>query len=155
MKVLRALHDRFGFTRNEVRAIMLLSGTLVIGSTVRMLRMQEGAPASAFDYSRHDSEFTSLAQSIVKPSVANSDGRRPRQFTRQEPPPAPESINLNTATKTELMRLPGIGQAYAERILEHRRNVNRFRSIEELEQVKGIGKRRLEKIRPYLRIEKD
>jgi competence protein ComEA len=58
-------------------------------------------------------------------------------------------INVNTGTAAELEALPGIGLAIARRIIEGWP----YRSVEELEWVKGIGKRRLEEIRPLVRAE--
>jgi competence ComEA-like helix-hairpin-helix protein len=58
-------------------------------------------------------------------------------------------INVNTATAAELEALPGIGPVIAWRIIEGRP----YRSVEELERVKGIGKRRLEEIRPMVTAE--
>ncbi|PWN08169.1 ComEA family DNA-binding protein [Rhodohalobacter mucosus] len=62
----------------------------------------------------------------------------------------PEKININTATAEELMRLPGIGPAYADRIVEWRRENGRFVRIEQLLEIRGIGEKRLEKLRPYI-----
>ncbi|BAI79857.1 DNA uptake protein [Deferribacter desulfuricans SSM1] len=53
-------------------------------------------------------------------------------------------ININTATKEELMSLKGLGEKKAEAIIE-RREKKPFDSIEELLEIKGIGKRFLEK----------
>lgn len=55
-------------------------------------------------------------------------------------------ISLNTATKEELMTLPGIGESKALLIIEYRKR-NRFNSIEEIMNVKGIGKSIYEKIK--------
>jgi competence ComEA-like helix-hairpin-helix protein len=52
-------------------------------------------------------------------------------------------INVNTATAAELEALPGIGPVIARRIIEGRP----YRSVDDLNRVKGIGKRRLEEIR--------
>jgi DNA uptake protein ComE-like DNA-binding protein len=60
-----------------------------------------------------------------------------------------EPINVKTATKAELEPLPEIGQVIARRIIEGRP----YRSVEELERVRGIGKKRLEEIRPLIRVE--
>lgn len=66
------------------------------------------------------------------------------------PPQQPFIINLNTATFSELIKIPGIGPVLAERILKYREENQRFLSLEELREVKGIGAKTLEKIKPYL-----
>ena len=56
-------------------------------------------------------------------------------------------ININTATKEELMTLKGIGEVKAEAIIEYREKYGGIRSIEELINIKGIGERTIENIR--------
>jgi competence protein ComEA len=63
------------------------------------------------------------------------------------------AINLNTATKDELVALPGIGPAKAQAILDHRKAHGPFKSIEELKDVKGIGAKRFEKIKGELTVQ--
>ncbi len=63
-----------------------------------------------------------------------------------------EDINLNTATAAQLVQLPGIGPSYAERIIAYRTEHGSFKTVDELENVKGIGKKRLEQIRPFVRV---
>ena len=62
------------------------------------------------------------------------------------------AINLNTATKDELVALPGIGPAKAQAILDYRSTHGSFKSIEEVKDVKGIGAKRFEKLKPELTV---
>lgn len=56
-------------------------------------------------------------------------------------------VNINTATVEELCTLPGIGPITAQRIVEFRNERGRFSAVDELEQVKGIGPKKLAKLR--------
>ncbi len=62
-------------------------------------------------------------------------------------------INLNTASKTDLIQLPGIGEVLAERILEKRKELGGFTSVEQLLLVKGIGEKKLGRIRGLVVVE--
>ena len=62
----------------------------------------------------------------------------------------PEKININTATAEELTRLPGIGPAYAERIVAWREENGRFTRLDQLLEIRGIGEKRLANLRPYI-----
>lgn len=61
-------------------------------------------------------------------------------------------IDINTATQAELESLPGIGPAYAKAIIQ-RREQAKFRTIEELLEVRGIGEKRLENMRPLITVQ--
>jgi competence protein ComEA len=62
------------------------------------------------------------------------------------------ALNLNTATRDELIALPGIGPAKAQAILDYRSAHGAFRSVEELKDVKGIGAKRFEKLKGELTV---
>ena len=61
-----------------------------------------------------------------------------------------EPIPVNQATAEDLDRLPGIGPGLAQRIVAYREQRGPFPDLESLMEVKGIKRKTLEKIRPFL-----
>ncbi len=61
-------------------------------------------------------------------------------------------LDLNTATKEELMTLPGIGESKAMAILSHRETNGRFRSIEDIMNITGIKNGVFDKIKDFIRV---
>ena len=59
-------------------------------------------------------------------------------------------INVNTATKEELMMLPGIGEKTASAIAAYRKGNGPFKTIDDMTKIKGISKKKLDKLRPSL-----
>jgi competence protein ComEA len=57
-------------------------------------------------------------------------------------------IDINSADASELDKLPGVGPAIAQRIIEYRQANGPFRSVDDLIHVKGIGPKKMEQIRP-------
>ena len=61
-------------------------------------------------------------------------------------------VDLNTADATLLDTVPGIGDVIAGRIIEYRNSVGKFKTVDELLNVKGIGEKTLEEMRDYLTV---
>ncbi len=66
---------------------------------------------------------------------------------KKRAPPGEEKININTASKEELIMLPGIGETLAKRIINYRNTYGPFKSIEEIMEVKGIGEGTFNKVK--------
>jgi len=62
------------------------------------------------------------------------------------------SVNINTATVSELMLLPGIGRSRAEAIIAYRQG-SAFRSPQELAKIKGIGNKMLARLQNYVAVD--
>ncbi|PAU95155.1 hypothetical protein CK503_02850 [Aliifodinibius salipaludis] len=76
-----------------------------------------------------------------------------RKFLRDEDlddsePSEAFPININTADASLLKLLPGIGSAYAQRIIEYREHNGQFAHIDQLENIRGIGPKTMDKLRP-------
>ena len=136
----RRLSDWLALTGTERKVILFLSGTFLLGAGIRLF--QETFPADPhFDYAASDSTFAVLSEKPVDETAAEDDSA------------STVVVNINTASKQELMTLPGVGEVMAERILTYRASGNGFKSVEELGKVKGIGKRRLEQLTPMITVQ--
>ncbi len=61
-------------------------------------------------------------------------------------------VNINTAAVDELSSLPGIGQTKAEAIVKYRKQAGKFKTVEDITNVKGIGDKMLKKIKPEITV---
>ena len=128
-------------TEAERRGARLLALLLLLGTAHDLWRAHTP---------RFTPEFagTASADTIGTPDAAS----HPDPTTAAAPAPI---LDLNTAGVAELDQLPGIGPVLAGRIVEHRRRHGRFRNIDELLSVPGIGPRLLERLRPAVRATAD
>jgi len=60
-------------------------------------------------------------------------------------------VNLNTASKVQLMKIPGIGEKTAIKILEYREK-HQFTNVDDIMNIKGIGKKKFEKMKEFIEI---
>src|SRR5262245_52602093 len=110
--------------------------------------------ATSFEGPQADSISGSGSASVAnRSSVSLSSDRSAR-------PDSPKRshrglLDLNRATEQEFDALPGIGPQLAERIMEYRQSVGAFHSPEELRAVKGIGKKKFERIRSLVTVMPD
>ena len=65
---------------------------------------------------------------------------------------AGEKVNINTATATELDKIPGIGPTKAQAIVDYRTQNGNFKTIEDVEKVKGIKSGVFSKIKDYIKV---
>jgi competence protein ComEA len=76
----------------------------------------------------------------------------PVGFATKKPPSQP--VNVNTASSAQLQLVPGIGPVTAEKILQMRKSYGAFKSVDDLMAIRGIGPKRLEKMKKYLTVGK-
>lgn len=76
----------------------------------------------------------------------------PAALAKKKPPAHP--ININTAGSADLQQVPGIGPSTAQKILDTRKSYGSFKTVDDLLAIKGIGPKKLEKMRKYLTVGK-
>ena len=101
-------------------------------------------------------------QVSVVPTLGQSsgDGTSPSQSTspsgssgtKPSTPAVSEKVNINTADLQTLMTLDGIGEAYAQRIIDYRNANGPFQNIAEIINVSGIGTKRFEAIKDHITV---
>lgn len=115
----------------------------------------------AHDLAANSSEGSQAAiASAPEPAIAANPAPVAVVPDQSSPVAAPKRahqglLDLNRATKQDFDALPGIGPKLAERIMEHRQSVGAFHSLDELREVKGIGNKKFERIRPLVTVTPD
>jgi comEA protein len=96
-------------------------------------------------------ESAASMEGLALPPVRKISTHRRSGFHSKKPK-NPPVLNLNQATSAQLQLLNGIGPKMALRIIEYRKANGGFKTIEQVMEVKGIGPKKFEKIKTYLRI---
>jgi len=132
-------------SKSEKRTLLVAGLILVVSYGVQWW-MPHHMDYDRFDYRPADSLFNVLStDTLVSPrSLKEADKRQTETLT-------PGSIDVNTATRSELVRLPKVGPVTAQNIINYRRKHGPFPNAESLLKVKRIGPKTLKKIRPYLK----
>lgn len=125
-----------------------LAARLEDGSQIYVPTRKEqptGGVPEAAAYARPSGNSPSAS---VRRTTASRSSSHPAKLTA----PGQGTVNINAANAEELQRLPGVGPATAARILEYRKEVGSFSSPEQLMDVSGIGEKKFEKMRPFVRV---
>lgn len=126
----------FSFNRNEQIVLLMLSAALLVGIVVTYLDKTNSDAIVDFDVQKNAVPVPDMPEE--QPSHAQSTGQDP--------------IDINQATAKDFQKLPGIGPALAQRIIDHRTANGNFQTLEELTKVSGIGEKTLARIHAQLTI---
>ena len=148
---------------------MFLCVVFLAGFIIKYIKyIEESNEQKNFDYSEQDSLFNyyrtdqdSLSESIILSDKKVDYEQELLDFSENDLSPKKgkvalidgEVININSADSQTLSRLPGIGIKTAEKIIELRLRKQRYSSVDELIEVKGIGKTKLNNIKKFIIVE--
>ena len=135
------------FTDKESAAISFLAVTFLLGMGLdyyRDKRIEEKLTDSIPKIIAEDKKFKEAAVMLQSEYDVSSS------ITKLNDDGTLHSILLNKASIDGLTLLPGIGPTIAERIVSRRNSIGSFNSVDELLTVKGIGKIKLNQIRPFI-----
>jgi len=138
-----------GLTPSEKKGVIVIIVVIALASIIRLLKPFEIDPRS-YDYSISDSVFTRISRTKYT-EMKSATEQKTKMKTDEKAILRPRSIDLNLASKSDLVKLPRIGPAIAQRIIDYREAHGKFSSLYELKNVKGIGTKTLDNIRPYLK----
>lgn len=124
------------FNRNERIALLVLCGALLLGSGV-----------SLYDYlwPAHIEDFQVHHGAVPVPETNE-------ETITVEPAVGTAHIDINTASIKELQRLPRVGPAIAQRIIDYRTANGPFRAVDDLTSVRRIGPKNLTRLKPLLTV---
>ena len=95
-----------------------------------------------------------LVDTTMQPAPrADAPAPMPSAEPHRGPPTPDDPVFLNQATQDDLQRLPGIGPKRALSILALRTKMGRFRQVEDLTRVRGIGRATLKRLRPLVKLD--
>ncbi|HSW54980.1 MAG TPA: ComEA family DNA-binding protein [Ignavibacteriaceae bacterium] len=161
------LSKKIGFTETETIVILFLTGLFILGFVYVEFIKNDNAEYKHVDYAKQDSLFAYYSN--INPEFDLDDPRLDSNleikrrvlelsdtfaYVKKDLSSLTEkSINLNTAGINELVKLPGIGEKTAEKIIQLRTERGKFKRLEELMDVKGIGEVKFNKIKKFLYID--
>ena len=138
-------------TQKERFVFQFLIISVAVGLGVGTIRKTYFKPDFSEQIENEIAEFKSLNVDIAESTLNNT-----QEFLSKsddiKPKISVKSLDVNTASKNDLMTLPKIGPVTAEKIIQYRDNFGPFKSIEDLLKIKGIGQKTLDQLKPFIQI---
>lgn len=138
------------YTRRQLTVLLLLLAVAGLGLAVGHLRRTH--PDLVDRLETLDREWTGPPAEPPRRAPADPPARPAKRAPVAAGQDAPPPVDLNRATASDLVRLPGIGPVLAARILETRETAGPFASPDDLRRVRGVSRAKLERVRPLVTV---
>lgn len=139
------------FTPQERMIILFLIGALLVGGIIYIYKLKN--PSFAPELKIIKGEKSLEASTKEKEKLQKIIKETKEMLFDTQKGMLHKKININTASREDLMLLPGIGPTYADRIIEYRNKKHTFRDITEIMEVKGIGEKIFNQLKDKITVE--
>lgn len=176
---MNAFFQKLNFTKSEIRVLLVLLIILSLGFGIKITKGLISEDSAVFDYTKTDKLFKEKSANVLsvlndtnfvvdslfskdelktignvkkgEDSLKVSEGKKKKG--KKGEGLKEKSININTATKEQLVLLPGIGDSTADKILAYRKDHGGFKTIDDIMKIKGIGTKKFDKMKPFITTE--
>ena len=143
-------------TKNSLRRFVSLSAFTALIAAVTMAFAEAPKQRTQIDFDRAEPALRVVPNQAVRLAEAPAAKKRVSKAPKSEPQRAANglegTLNLNTASIGDLIKLPGVGPKKAERIVDWRAKHGKFNRVVDLRRVKGFGAKTVKKLKPYLSV---
>ncbi len=143
-----------GFTRKELAVLLFLAVAFLSGLGVWLVRSRFAPlpePGPLLDIEGNHSTEGEDRHPQENRSKDDQTHHVESRIGTEETQSVRILVHLNQSSQDQIETLPGVGPVIASRIVAYRKNHGDFQNIDELLNVKGIGVKTLDRIRPYLK----
>ena len=99
---------------------------------------------------KESKQETTSSEDYISQDSGDSVILEENSYSKEGNQQSQDKININSATQTQLELIPGVGPSTALKIIEHRNTNGKFKSIEDIKSVKGIGDTKFENMKEYI-----
>ena len=149
-----------GLTKNADISLINLSKKVTDEMSIKIYSRNEVNSALEYVKSKYEPEVIEVIKEVEKEvekeckcEICNNTDLfvEEKEDNQKQETIKDNKININTATKEELMTVKGVGESKAIKIIEYREK-NKFNSIEDIKEVPGIGDAMFEKIKEFITV---
>ncbi len=139
-------------TKNNLRRFLSLSAFTALIAAVTMAFAEAPTERTQLDFDDAQPALSVVPNRAARVAEAPASKVPVVPKTKSSASGLSGTLNLNTASIADLMKLPGIGPKKADRIVNWRAQHGKFKRVVDLRRVKGFGAKTIKKLRPYLSV---